>query len=194
MYSLLFGITEDGSKTQAALDTVEKERPQFPGAYSYIPEVLYRYGRNDRAYGFLLEIAGESFFGKDQGEVAFAVIGAVATGLMGLNPDAPKTTVETLPRLGEALKWAKLLHVPVLRNEISIEHRGIRESILTNSAGPAIQWKVAFPTKESSQSHSIVVDGVPAAATREWRPDGRPVIYTVVSVAPGQTRTASCLG
>ena len=111
---MLFGIPEDGPKTQASLDTVEKDRPQFPGAYSYLPEVLYPYGRNDRAYALLLEIAGDSFFGKDQGEVAFAVIGAVATGLMGITPDGPKSTVETLPRLGEALKWAKLAHVPVL--------------------------------------------------------------------------------
>jgi hypothetical protein len=58
--------------------------------------------------------------------VAFAVIGAVATGLMGLTPNAPQSTVATMPRLGEALKWAKLTRVPVLRNEIALEHRGLR--------------------------------------------------------------------
>src|SRR5205823_2739328 len=131
--TLLFGITEDGPKTEAALDTAEKEPPQFPGAYSYLPEVLYRYDRNNPAFGFLLDIAGENFFGKDEGEPAFAAIGAVASGLMGLTPDARRSTVESFPRLGEALKWAKLLHVPVLRNEIAIEHRGGRESTLTNS-------------------------------------------------------------
>ena len=156
--------------------------------------MLYRYGRNDRAYASLLEIAGDSFFGKDQGEVAFAVIGAVATGLMGLTPDGPKSTVETLPRLAEALKWAKLAHVPVLRNEIVIEHRGIRESTFTNSAGPAIQWKIAFPLTAPVSSPSIVVDGVPTAAAIEWRPDRQPVVSTVVPVAPGKSRTASYRG
>jgi hypothetical protein len=194
MYALLFGIPEDGPKTQASLDTVERDRPQFPGAYSYLPEVLYRYGRNDRAHALLLEIAGDSFFGKDQGEVAFAVIGAVATGLMGIAPDGPKSTVETLPRLAEALKWAKLAHVPVLRNEIVIEHRGIRESTFTNSAGPALQWKIAFPLTAPVSSPSIVVDGVPTAAAIEWRPDRRPVISTVVPVPPGKSRTASYRG
>jgi len=60
LYALLFGIPQDGAKTEAALDVAEKEPPQFPGAYSYLPEVLYRYDRNNSAYSFLLEIAGNS--------------------------------------------------------------------------------------------------------------------------------------
>ena len=117
-----------------------------------------------------------------------------ATGLLGLTPDAPKSTVETLPRLGESLQWAKLSHVPLLRNEIAIEHRGIRESTFTNSAGPAIRWKITFPLKDPGQPHSIMVDGVPVTASLEWRPDRRPVISTIVSVAPGQSRTATYRG
>jgi hypothetical protein len=194
MYTLLFGIPEDGPKTEAALDTLEKERPQYPGAYSYIPDVLYRYGRNDRAYSFLMEIAGDNFFGRDQGEVAFAVIGSVATGLMGLAPDARKSTIETLPRLSSPLKWAKLTKVPVLRNEIAIEHHGVHESTLTNSAGPALQWKVSLPAPESGQPSRIEVDGVSVPALLERLPYRQPIISVVVPVAPGQTRSAKYLG
>jgi hypothetical protein len=193
LYTLLFGIPEDGPKAEAALNTAESERPQFPGAYSYIPEVLYRYDRNESAYSFLLETAGPDFFGKDVGEVAFAVIGAVATGLMGLTPDASKSTIETLPRLSQSLKWAKLVHVPVMRNEITVEHRGTHESTLTNSAGPALQWKVSFPVPESGQHAHIVVDGVATPATLERRVNRQPVISTVVRVGPGQSRAARYL-
>jgi len=45
------------------------------------------------------------------------VIGTIATGLMGLAPDAQSSTVETLPRLGDSVRWAKLTRVPLLRNE-----------------------------------------------------------------------------
>ena len=190
LYTLLFGLPEDGPKTEAALDTAENQRPQFPGAYSYLPEVLYRYDRNDSAYTILLELGGDTFFGKDEGEPAFAVIGSVGSGLMGLAPNAPTATVESFPRLGEALKWAKLSRVPVLRNEIAIEHRGIRESTLTNSAGPALQWKVSFPASDSKPTSQIVVDGVPMPTTLERRPYLRPVISAVVRVSPGQTRSA----
>ena len=54
------------------------------------------------------------------------MIGTIATGLMGLAPDAQSSTVETLPRLSVAAKWAKVARVPLLRNEITIEHRGDR--------------------------------------------------------------------
>jgi hypothetical protein len=193
VYALLFGIPEDGPKTEASLNTLESDRPKFPGAYSYIPEVLYRYDRNDRAYGLLLEIAGPNFFGRDAGEVAFAVVGAVATGLMGLTPDASKSTIETLPRLSESLKWAKLVHVPVMRNEIAIEHRGTHESTLTNSAGPALEWKVSFPALDSAQPAHIAVDGVPTQASLERRANRQPVVSTVVQVGPGQVRSARYL-
>ncbi len=193
LYTLLFGIAEDGPKTEAALNTLESDRPQFAGAYSYTPEVLYRYDRNDYAYRFLLEIARPDFFGKDVGEVAFAVVGAIATGLMGLIPDASKSTIETFPRLSETLKWARLSHVPVMRNEIAVEHRGMHESTLTNSAGPTLQWKVSFPAAEAGKASRIAVDGVPAQASLQPRANGQAVSSTVVSVGPGQSRTAQYL-
>jgi hypothetical protein len=193
VYSVLFGIPEDGPKTEGALNTLESDRPQFAGACSYTPEVLHRYDRNERACNLLLEIAGPNFFGKDAGEVAFAVVGAVAAGLMGLTPDASKSTIETLPRLSESLKWAKLVHVPVMRNEITIERRGTHESTLTNSAGPTLQWKVSFPALDSGRPAHIAVDGVPTPASLERRANRQPVVSAVVSVGPGQNRSARYL-
>lgn len=189
-YSLLFGITEDGHKTQAALDLMERARPQFPGAYSYIPELLFRYGRNGHAYDLLLETAGPSFFGNDKGEVAFAVVGAIATGLAGLVPDAPQSTIESFPRLSEALHWVRLSRVPVLRNEISLEHRGLGESTLSNDAGPALMWKVSFPAAAGTERPSIVVDGTPVAASVELRANCPPVVSALVPVGIRETHTA----
>src|SRR5438270_13178929 len=47
LFALLFGLTEDGLKTEAALDSLEKNRPEFDQNLSYYPEILLRYGRND---------------------------------------------------------------------------------------------------------------------------------------------------
>jgi hypothetical protein len=188
-YALLFGIPEEGAKTEASLDTAENSPPQFPGAYSYTPEILYRYERNEHAYKFLLDIAGPNFFGKDQGEVPFAVVGAVATGLMGLQPDAPKSSIQTFPRLTDSLKWAKLVRVPVLRNEITVEHRGTHETTLANTSGPSLEWKVSFPIPEGGQQSQIVIDGAPVRASIERRS----VLSATVPVAPGQSRSARYL-
>ena len=47
----------------------------------------------------------------------------------------PNQTLGTLPRLPNEVQWVKLAHVPVLRNEITVQHRGVTESTMTNEAG-----------------------------------------------------------
>lgn len=54
---MLFGLTEPGIRTSAALDLLEKNRPEFLQVLSYFPEILFQYGRNDSAYQLLLELA-----------------------------------------------------------------------------------------------------------------------------------------
>jgi hypothetical protein len=79
---------------------------------------------------------------------------------------------------------------PCPRAAVRVRIGGLRESILTNTAGPSLQWKVTFPVQEAEKATAIMVDNVRTAATLEWLPDRRRVISTVVPVAPGQTRTA----
>jgi hypothetical protein len=188
LYSLLFGMPDEGEKRDAVLNGIENRPPEFPGAYSYSPEVLFAYGRHERAYVRLLEIARPDFFGREVGEVAFAVLGATIGGLMGVSPIATQSRVETLPRLTPALDWVRVGRLPVMRNEISLQHRGVRETLLTNRAGPAIEWKIAFPAGNSNNA-SIEVDGVRRPVIVEHRPGGG-VITTVVPVAAGQMRSA----
>jgi len=189
-YVLWFGIPEEGPKTDATLDNLIAARPKFPGALSHLPELLYQYGRYARAHDLLLEIADPEFFGQNVSETAFAVVGAVATGLMGIAPDAPNSKVETLPRLPDSLSWARLSRVPVLKNDITVEHRGLGETAFTNVAGPLVEWKAAFPVPQSRRDIRILVDGVPAAVSFEPRANRQTVIGAVVPVKPGETRIA----
>jgi len=189
-YVLWFGIPEDGPKTNATLDNLQAALPQSPGALSHLPELLYRYGRRQQAHDLLMEIADPEFFGQHVSETAFAVVGAVATGLMGIAPDAPNSRLETLPRLPESLQWARLSRVPVLKNEITVAHRGSVETTFTNDAGPLLQWKAAFPVPRSGRDIRIMVDGVPAAVSFEQSVNRQTMIAAVVPVKPGATRTA----
>jgi hypothetical protein len=189
-YVLWFGIPEDGPKTDATFNNLQAAPPQSPGALSHLPELLYRYGRRQQAHDLLLEIADPEFFGQHVSETAFAVVGAVATGLMGIAPDAPNSKLETLPCLPESLPWARLSRVPALKNEITVAHRGLVETTFTNSAGPLIEWKAAFPVPQSGRDARILVDGVPAAVSFEQRANRQTVIAAVVPVEPGKTRTA----
>jgi hypothetical protein len=64
LYALWFGIPEDGAKTEAVLDHLKSAHPKPARLFSYYPEVMFRYGRNEDAYRRLLEVADPNSFGK----------------------------------------------------------------------------------------------------------------------------------
>jgi hypothetical protein len=191
VYPLKFEILEDGAKTEAALDLMERSRPPYDSTYSYYPEVLYRYGRNDSAYRYLLEISDPTFSGYQMTETAFAAAGSIGAGLMGIDPDAPQATVETRPRLPKAVEWVRMANVPVAANQIAVEHRGNAETRFTNQAGEALTWKIAFAVPPTANSAGILIDGVAAPKlTFEHRLNHQPVICATAPVKSGQTRVA----
>jgi len=193
VFALLFGLTEEGLKTEAALDCLQRNRPKFDQAFSYFPEILFQYGRSEPAYRFLLEITDPNFRGRGMPEICFAAVGAVGTGLMGISADAPRQTLETLPRLPKEVEWVKLAHVPVLNNQVAVHHRGVTETVITNQAGPLFYWKASFPAASAGRAPQVVVDGAPRQATSELRINNQAVVFVVVPVRPGQTRTAKRL-
>jgi hypothetical protein len=188
-FALLFEITEDGLKTEAALDCLETIRPEFDQTLSYAPEVLFHYGRRESAYRFLLEITGPGFQSRGMPEINFAAVGAVVSGLMGLSPEAPESMLETLPRLPEELEWVKLSRVPVLQNEVEVVHHGVNQTTLTNQNGPLLYWKASFPASADKRAQ-ILIDDVVMPANLEWRVNRQKVVSVVVPVRAGQTRTA----
>jgi hypothetical protein len=189
LFALLFGLTEDGLKTDAALDSLEKNRPEFDQNLSYYPEILFRYSRNDSAYRYLLELSDPNFRGRGMPEIVFAVIGGTAAGLAGISPDARQHVVETLSRLPKAVEWVKLARVPVLQNEVTVRHRGVAETTFTNQAGPPIQWKASFRLLSNDTQPQMLLDGKPVRANIELGVNRQSIISALVRVVPGQTRT-----
>ncbi|MCW5982751.1 MAG: hypothetical protein KIT09_31975 [Bryobacteraceae bacterium] len=187
VFTLRFGIAEPGAKTEAALDALEKIRPAFDQTLSYIPELLFEYGRNESAHRLFLELADPDFQSAVMPEIVFAAVAAVGTGLMGLSPDAPNATVETQPRLPEEVAWVRLSRAPVLDNEVAVYHRGVTETTFTNQSGPLVYWKASFPAKAGGQ---IFVDGEPVPSAVEERANRQAVVSAVAPVKPGQARTA----
>jgi len=191
VYPLKFGIPEDGPKAEAALNLMEESHPAFASTYSYYPEVLYQHERNEAAYRHLLEIADPGFSGYHMAETAYAAIGSLGFGMMGIAPNAPQSMVKTMPRLPKSLAWVRLSNIPVSRNQITVEHRGLGETRFTNQAGAPLTWKIGFPVPASDNSAGIFVDGTAAPKlTLENHPNRQPVIFAQVPVNPGETRVA----
>jgi hypothetical protein len=183
---LWFGISEPGVKTERALDGLQADNIEVR---SYFPEIAYRYGRNEFAYAALTALTDPALKRREYPEVSFAVIGAIAEGLMGIRPDCASRVVETLPHLTPRTEWAALRNVPVFENEITVRHVGLAESTFTNSRGPDIQWKASFPGTRAA----LLVDGRKQNATSSRTPEGLSEAYVLLRVNRGQSRTVRAL-
>jgi hypothetical protein len=190
LFPLYCQMIEEGHKTEAALALLIRQLPatdnQLGGveANSYVPEILYSYGRSDAAYRSLLHLMDPSLERREYPEVSFAVVGACATGLMGIAADFPAGTVATFPQLSGVAR-AELEHVPVFDNQISVGHFGSEETRFTNESGPAIRWRASLP----GQFRGLLVDGRPTPATSGTRLGGAAETWLLVDVRPGATRT-----
>ena len=194
LFPLYCQMIEEGHKTEAALALLIRQLPatdkQLGGveANSYVPEVLYNYGRSEAAYRALLRLMDPSLERREYPEVSFAVVGACATGLMGIAADFPARTVATFPQLS-GVRRAELKHVPVFDNLISVGHFGSEETRFTNESGGAMRWRASLP----GQFRGLLVDGRLAPATSGKRLGGAAETWLLVDVPAGGTRTVRVL-
>jgi hypothetical protein len=90
---LYYNVAEEGPKAEAALNDLAatiKANPSGPVELeSHYPEVLYRYGRPDIAYAEIMDLTRKGRYRQEYPEVSFSVVGAIVTGLMGINVEAP---------------------------------------------------------------------------------------------------------
>jgi hypothetical protein len=184
-FPLWFGIIRPGPKLERELDLVTHLPTSGVEEMSYIPEIAYRYGRDERGYAILLALMDPGLKRREYPEVSFSVIRTVAVGLMGIEPDASGRVVMTRPHPTKETAWVRIKDVPVFQNEISVFHSGRGDSTFVNQQGEAIRWKAAFPGKLAT----LTVDGKAVASKVEEDPAGHPVSYVVVEVSPGQQKS-----
>jgi hypothetical protein len=184
-FPLWFGIIPPGVKLNHELDLVTHLPATGVEEMSYIPEIAYRYGRDERAYTILLALMDPRLKRREYPEVSFSVIRTIAVGLMGIEPDASEGIVMTRPHLTETTAWVKIRDVPVFENEISVSHTRLGSSTFVNQKGRAIKWKAAFPGRLST----LIVDSKALPSRTEEDPAGHPESYVMVEVSPGQQKT-----
>jgi hypothetical protein len=183
VFPLYFGFIPPGPRREATLRRMRDGRPENIEIQSYLPEIFYRYGEDGAAYRELLDLSDPAKKRRDYPEVSFAVVGAVATGLMGIEPDARTGTVATRSRLTEETAWAALARVPVFDAAISVRHDGRRKTTLTVLSGGNIEWKAVF----AGEWNEIVVDGVARKAETGRDEAGRPVSWVSLEVSLGRS-------
>jgi hypothetical protein len=147
---LYWNAIERGPRMESAvkglLASVQHLNPCAVEGESHDAEILYQYGAAKAAYGVLLDLTATGHCRQEYPEVSYSVIGAITTGLMGINM-FPRRNLEvaTLPALTPPTRWAELRNLPIGRNAVTVRHNGNQETVFTNQNGPALIWRAAFP-------------------------------------------------
>ncbi|MEU7576128.1 hypothetical protein AB0B50_00755 [Streptomyces sp. NPDC041068] len=194
-------IMTPGPRTDAYLDYVDEQaggsgKPANIEAISYLPDTFFAYERNDAAWKWMQYVydkrddqhpVGKQGPNGDYPEVSYTLLGQTVEGLMGVEPDAPATSLSTRSRMPSGMEWLRIEDLRIGGNTFTLRHDGARRSTLTNDAGPdRYTWEARFPGKHST----IEVDGkARPAKTKEV--NGKTYSYVKVPVAPGRTVTAA---
>lgn len=187
---LYFGATKDPSHIRAALSYIESE-PYLKNIgieeESYLAQIFYRYGEKNAAYERILDLTRADKERRDYPEVSFSVIGAMVTGMMGVEVDeaggAEGSLVHSLSRLLRESDSATLRGLRVQDKLVDLEHDGNRKSVLTNRSKGTIHWEAAFPGRVPV----LMVNGKKVRATVSADALLSPVSWIVADVPAGAT-------
>jgi hypothetical protein len=189
-FLLYYGVTAEGPPTtQAVREMVERKDINIE-MRSYYPEIFFRQGEDAAALRTILHLCDPATKRREYPEVSFAVIGALAHGMMGIEPDARDGSAATLPRLPGEIAWAEIKNVPVLRTVIAVKHTGSARTEFRNAGRADITWKACF----RGGHDTIVVDGKARKAEREKDEAGAVLSFIRLKVGPGRTAIAAVAG
>ena len=183
VYTLYAGVLTSPDKIGGTLRSLIEGPPLNIELRSHYPEVFFSYGAHREAYSLILELSDPDTPRRDYPEVSFALIGAIVSGLMGVQPEAPGGSVGTLSRLTEKTPWVEISHLPVKQNQISVRHVGREETRFTTLSGPPLTWIARFYGEEGD----LLVNGRKAPASFSFDPAGLPGVSTRLTVEPGKT-------
>jgi hypothetical protein len=191
---LYFGATKDPSHIGAALAHVESaEYLKNIGIEeeSYLSQTLYRYGEKDAAYALIMDLTRPDKDRRDYPEVSFSVIGAIVTGMMGMevvdDGNRNRPLLHSISRLRSKSDSAKLRGIRVRDYLVDLEHVGDQRSTLTNRSKKTVHWQAAFPGRVSI----LIVNGRPVRSRMSSDASSSEVSWIVTDVASGATVSVS---
>jgi len=187
VFPLYFHFIPGGPRRDATLRRIIEAKPEGIEIESYLPEIFYRYGQDEAAYSRILALADPAKERREYPEVPFAVVGAIATGLMGTKP-LTSAVLETRSGLAASTPWAELRNVPVFDGVVDVRHEGRRRTMLNARSGGDFIWRAVF----DGRWEALDVDGVRTKANSYNLDEaGRPVSWVDIEISAGKKITIS---
>jgi hypothetical protein len=169
---------------------LDRYAEQMPRAHieglSHYPELQWRYGRDGEALDSLRRLMDPALPRKEYPEASFCTVGAVATGLMGIDPEARENRVATCPALA-GIAWAELNGVPVLGRLVSVFHRGGGSTVFSLDEGEGLVWRCRFRGRGKISVRGRDTKTEPGIDVYT----GGPYVYADIPVRPGESVEAS---
>ncbi|MCB2222080.1 MAG: hypothetical protein KQI35_16980 [Bacteroidetes bacterium] len=186
LYLLHFGILDDHDRITMILNRYDAFKDSLiVELASYLPKYFYRCGYSEAAGELIKKLCDTSNLRRDYPENSFSVVDAIATGLMGVEPDASKNMITTISNLPESMEWANMDHVKVFSGSISVSHEKRKRSTLTNNINGNIIWKACF----YGDFQHLIVDDIDQPAKHVTDIMGRRISYVLYEIEPQETIT-----
>ncbi len=161
---LYFDAIQDERKIQKQLQYIlANDHTHNEEERSYLPEILWRYGVNQAAENMFIRMTSPGYHRREYPEISFAALGAIASGYMGIRPNAMTHQVETLSATGS--NFAQLNYLPLWGGHIHLIHEGEKASVLENLTGEDFTWRCRFSNGE--EKRLIVAAGETKRAQRD---------------------------
>jgi hypothetical protein len=133
----MLGLSGTGERNERFLDFIETQLELSPPpnieAFSYLPEVFFRHGRDESAWRWLRHLVDSR---DDYPEVSFTVVQHLVAGLLGLEPDAASASLTIDSHLPAAIGWLRADHVRVGEWDLDITAHGRQQIDVTVHSGP----------------------------------------------------------
>ncbi len=184
-FILWFGIPKNAARIHSTLTHILSIDWNIENL-SYFPKMLYDYACYQDAYNEL--IALPTMERSEYPEVSYGVMDGIVSGMAGIEADARKKQITTLPRLTSQTEWMYLQRVPVLGGTISVRHDHTNQTTFENHINQPIVWKAAFPGVYAS----ISCNGKSLPAITETDILGNMYSYVEIEVKSGKQAIAMC--
>ena len=191
--ALYFGSLSDLAHVRESLQYISSEdhwKNEGIEAESYLPQTFYRYGDKESAYKVLLDLSRDDKPRREYPETSYAVIAALVTGAMGVEPkyDPRKHAIvlATFPQLESDEEKAELTGLRIFTGTVDVSEVGLHRVSMKNETSNVFIWRALFP----GLHRQILVDGQRRRAHAATLVDGRPVSWVDVTLEVGRTRVA----
>lgn len=191
---LYFGAAKDPDRIRGALDYVANPkywRQINIEEETYIPIVLFRYGRYTEAYKVLFDMTRPDKPRREYPEVSYAAVASIVSGAMGIEPSraGDNFDLRTLALPPEKTDDLAIASLQIRNNILDIKHTGRTTSSMVNRQGPALRWKVEF----ASACGKMRVNGHTVRGVPDSLPGGMPLCSTIVTVPAGDSVTVTLM-